>query len=134
MKSISTNCKANDSNILLETAKKNNITIRSDIIEFLKINSGGYPIKDVIIFDGEEYEIRVFLSLDISDSNYYIEKPLLFFMEKTKGKIIPIALDSGDNYYCVNNETGKVYYWVSEEKRYYCIADSLENFIVCFEE
>lgn len=134
MKSISTNCKANDSNILLETAKKNNITIRSDIIEFLKINSGGYPIKDVIIIDGEEYEIRVFLSLDISDSNYYIEKPLLFFMEKTKGKIIPIALDSGDNYYCVNNETGKVYYWVSEENRYYCIADSLENFIVCFEE
>lgn len=30
-------------------------------------------------------------------------------MDNTKGKIIPIGVDSGDNYFCVNNETGKVY-------------------------
>lgn len=133
MKSISTNCRTNHSNVLSNVAKKNSIVIRADIVSFFEMNSGGYPVKDIVEFDGEEYEVRVFLSLDDSDPNYYIEKPLLFFLEKTKGKIVPIGLDSGDNYYCVNNETGKVYYWCSGEDQYYCIADSLEDFAAHFD-
>ena len=133
MKSISTNCKNNFSNILSETNEKWNIVIREDIKDFLRKNSGGYPIKNYVVFNGEDYEVRVFLSLDSSDNNYYIEKPLNFFQERTRGKIIPIGLDSGDNYYCVNNETGKVYYWSSEDDKYYLLSESLTEFIKAFE-
>ena len=54
-------------------------------------------------------------------------------MKKTKGKIVPIGIDSGDNYYCVNNETGKVYYWSAGEDSYYCIAESIAEFVTLFE-
>ena len=132
MKSISTNCKSNYSNVLYDVANDNDIVIRQDIIDFLKMNSGGYPINDVVKFNGEEYEIRVFLSLDDSDANYYIKKPLEYFLKNTKGKIVPIGIDSGDNYYCVNNENGKVYYWSSSEDSYYYIAESIDEFASFF--
>ncbi len=79
-----------------------------------------------------EYEIRAFLSLDENDENYCIEKPLSYFLTKTKAKIIPIALDSGDNYYCVNNESGKVYFWSSDTDSYYLISENIEEFVNLF--
>ncbi|MFR6168520.1 MAG: SMI1/KNR4 family protein [Blautia wexlerae] len=39
-----------------------------------------------------------------------------------------MVLTSGDNYYCVNNENGKVYYWSSSEDSYYYIAESIDEF------
>ena len=111
MKCISNNCRLNENNKIFEDAEKSySESIRADIKEFLRANSGGYPIKDIIVSDGEEYEVRVFLSLDPSDENYYIARPMDYFLNNTNGKIVPIGIDSGDNYYCVNNETGKVYY------------------------
>ena len=132
MESISTNCKLKKGDILTKTEKEYDINFRADIKAFLEINSGGYPIKDIVVFDDEEYEVRVFLSLDDEDVNYYIEKPLKYFLDKTKGKIVPIGIDSGDNYYCVNNETGKVYYWSAGSDQYYCLAESLDDFILAF--
>lgn len=132
MEKISTNCKKSLSDILNIMAKKRNLVVRMDIKEFLEKNSGGYPIKDIVNFDGEEYEIRVFLSLDSSDVDYYIEKPLVFFLDKTKNKIMPIGIDSGDNYYCVNNDSGKVYYWSASEDQFFCIAKSLDEFVKAF--
>ena len=41
-------------------------------------------------------------------------------------------LTSGDNYYCVNNENGKVYYWSSSEDSYYYIAESIDEFASFF--
>ena len=133
MECISKNVKGNNSDILSNYSQDKSVTIRDDIKEFLKKNSGGYPKKDIVSFNGEEYEVRVFLSLDESDDNYYIEKPLFYFTEKTRGKIIPIGIDSGDNYYCVNNDSGKVYYWSSSEDKYYYLACSLEEFMDAFE-
>ena len=133
MKCICKNCtQVVNNTIWTETENKYQIKIRQDIQQFLTANSGGFPIKDIIIVDGEEYEVRVFLSLDSNDKNYYIEKPLNYFLENTKGKIVPIGIDSGDNYYCVNNENGKVYYWSAGENQYYCISESLEAFILQF--
>ena len=133
MKCICKNCtQVVNNTIWTETENKYQIKIRQDIQQFLTANSGGFPIKDIIIVDGEEYEVRVFLSLDSNDKNYYIEKPLNYFLENTKGKIVPIVIDSGDNYYCVNNENGKVYYWSAGENQYYCISESLEAFILKF--
>lgn len=115
MKCICKNCtQVVNNTIWTETENKYQIKIRQDIQQFLTANSGGFPIKDIIIVDGEEYEVRVFLSLDSNDKNYYIEKPLNYFLENTKGKIVPIGIDSGDNYYCVNNENGKCTIGVQE--------------------
>ena len=46
--------------------------------------------------------------------------------------MVPIGIDSGDNYYCVNNENGKVYYWSSSEDSYYYIAESIDEFASFF--
>lgn len=134
MKCIADDCKTSiNENVWREAEKKYGIVIRDDIKSFLESNAGGYPKKDIIVSDGEEYEVRVFLSLDENDKNYYIDKPLHYFLDRTKGKIIPIGIDSGDNYYCVNNETGKVYYWIADADRYYCIAEDVEAFVGMFE-
>lgn len=133
MKTISTECKTSyNENIWNETEKKFDICIRKDIKSFFESNNGGYPIKDIIIADGIEYEIRTFLSLDKADENYCIEKPMYYFLEQTKSRIIPLGLDSGDNYYCVNNENGKVYYWSANNNSYYVISESLESFVQLF--
>ena len=134
MNSISINIKTvyNEA-IWVAAERKHGIVIRSDIKDFLKLNNGGYPKNDIIIVDGNEYEVRVFLSLDKNDENYCVEKPLEYFLNRTNGKIVPVAIDSGDNYYCVNNETGKVYYWNANSDSYYLIAESLGGFIVLFE-
>ena len=115
-----------------EASLKYGVIIRDDIKNFLRGNNGGYPENGYIEADGEEYEVRVFLSLDESDENYYIEKPLKYFMQKTNGRIVPIGIDSGDNYYCVDNETGKVYYWSMETDRYYLVSQDIEKFILLF--
>lgn len=134
MKPISSHCDMCDNIQVLTSAETTyNIQIRGDIKEFLKQNSGGYPQKDLIKTSDDEYEIRVFLSLNKENKNYYIEKALDYFLGKTNGKIIPIGLDSGDNYYCVNNETGKVYFCSVGDNQYYCITNSLEEFSVLFE-
>lgn len=133
MKSISTNCNKHfDSGVFLDAEKKFSISIRNEIKDFIKMNAGGYPVKDIIVIDGEEYEIRVFLSADRKDPYFCIEKPMNFFLQKTHGKIIPIGIDSGDDYYCVNNETGKVYYWAHGEDLYYNLTATLSDFIECF--
>ncbi len=133
MNIISTECRTKyNENIWNEVEQKYDIFIRTDIKDFFKLNNGGYPIKDIIIFDEMEYEIRAFLSLDENDENYCIEKPLSYFLTKTKAKIIPIALDSGDNYYCVNNESGKVYFWSSDTDSYYLISENIEEFVNLF--
>lgn len=133
MKSIAKNTDYVENQTLLqEVEEKYKIQIREDIKEFIKLNSGGYPLKDVIEAEDDEYEVRVFLSVNKENTEYYLEKPLKYFLEKTKGKIIPIAIDSGDNYYCVNNENGKVYYWSSSEDSYYYIAESIDEFASFF--
>ena len=134
MKCISQNCNKNiDMSIIREAEKTYSISIREDIKDFIGSNAGGYPVKDIIVSNGDEYEVRVFLSLDDADAYYCIRKPLDYFLGKTNGKIIPIGIDSGDNYFCVNNQTGKVYYWSADEDSYSLICNSLNDFTALFE-
>ena len=59
MKRISNNCKLNINKRIFEDAEKSySISVRAEIKEFLENNSGGYPVKDVIVSDGEEYEVN----------------------------------------------------------------------------
>lgn len=133
MMCISEKCKKNRSDDIFRDAQiKYSVNIRKEIKDFVAVNSGGYPLKNVITANDEKYEVRAFLSLDPEDKNYCIKKPLDYFLEKTGGKIVPVGLDSGDNYYCVNNETGKIYYWSAAADQYYCIAQSIDDFIKLF--
>ena len=133
MKNIINEIRKN-ANVWEKAEEKHKITVRDDIRSFIQTNGGGYPEKDIITADGEDYEVRIFLSADAEDENYYIGKPLDYFLTKTNGKIVPIGIDSGDNYYCVNNETGKVYYWMAETDKYFPIADNLDKFCELFEK
>ena len=135
MRKIATDCRLSCNNAILNNAETTyGIAIRAEIKSFFKMNNGGYPIKDVIISDGTEYEVRAFLSLDKNDDNYCVERSLHFFLEKTRARIIPVAIDSGDNYYCVNNETGKVYFWRAGSDSYYLIANTVEAFTDLFRD
>ena len=111
---------------------KYTIAIPTVLIDFLSDNSDGKPKKKYIEVDGETYCVRRFLSLD-PNSEYYIEKPLDYFLSKTKKRIIPIGVDEGSNYYCMNIENGKVYFWASEEDKYFAIANSIEEFYKLFD-
>lgn len=135
MKNITDNVKHyTDMTVLDEAEKKFSVIIRKEIREFLKVNSGGYVLNQYPVFNNESYEIRVILSVDKNDESCYIKEPLDYFLGKTNGKIVPIAKNSGGNYYCINNETGKVYYWSPDEDLYYGIAETLEEFVdVCSE-
>ena len=82
----------------------------------------------MIEISGDEYEIRCFLSFNSGEYNS-IDIPLESFQKETHGKMIPIAKDSGDNYYCIHVETNKIYYWDKDEYLYYNLAESLETFL-----
>lgn len=113
--------------VFTEIEKQFEIRIRDDVKEFLTSNPG-YPKKGLIRIGEDQYDIRVFLSID-ANSEYYIKKPLMYYLEQTKGVMIPFAIDNSSGYYCTNNNSGKVYYHSSDAETYYCITNSLEQFI-----
>lgn len=95
---------------------------------FLKENNGGIPEKYCFEVNGEEYEIRCFLSFNKEEYNS-IYLPAESFQKETNGKIIPFAKDSADNYYCINTENLKIYFWSSEENLYYCLVKNFSEFV-----
>lgn len=107
---------------------KHGIKFSNEVVDFFMQNNGGIPLNKEIIIAGNEYEIRCFLSFNEGEYNS-IDKPAETFQRQTKGKIIPLAKDSGDNYYCLNIEKGSVYYWDKEDNEYYILADNFTEFI-----
>ena len=90
--------------------KKYGFKFEENVKRFFKENNGGIPQQSTIKVNGEEYEIRCFLSFNSGEYNS-IDMPMDSFQKETNGKIIPVAKDSGDDYYCIHTENGKVYYW-----------------------
>lgn len=111
-----------------EYERRYSITIDSDIKVFFDFNNGGVPTKNKFIIKNQEFEIRCFMSFNDNEYNS-IEKPFDFFQKNTKGKVYPIAKDSGDNYYCINVENKKIYYWSVDDNEYYFLADSFSEFL-----
>lgn len=96
--------------------------------EFFQYNNGGTPRKKNFEIGNDEYEVRCFLSFNDDEYNS-IRKPLESFQEETHGKIFPFAKDSGDNYYCLNVETGAVYFWSVDDEKYYKLTESFTEFV-----
>lgn len=117
-----------DVSIFNKIEKQYGIEIPESVKEFFILNNAGIPYSREICVQGREYEIRYFLSFNESDHNE-IFKALESFQKETKGKIIPLAKDSADNYYCQNLENDKIYYWDKEDGLYYKLSDSFCEFI-----
>ena len=107
---------------------KYDIEFSKDFISFMKLNNGGIPLKKQVELAGDLYEVRCFLSF-FDDEYNSIGKPLESFQKKTKGKIIPFAIDSGDNYFCLNLDTEKIYYWDREDDLFYLLSNSFTEFV-----
>lgn len=99
-----------------------------DVKNFFTKNNGGIPKRQIFKFKGKPYEVRCFLSFNDGEYNS-IKLPLASFQKETNGKMFPLAKDSGDNYYCLDLETGEVSYWSHDDDTYYPIANSFINFI-----
>lgn len=108
--------------------KKYQFAFPESVIDFFVNNNGGNPIKKEFAVNNTVYEIRCFLSFQDGDYNE-IYTALESFQKETNGKILPLAKDSGDSYYCLNVETENIYYWDKEENLYYKLADTFEEFI-----
>lgn len=117
-----------DYSIWKNLEEKYDIKIIQPIKEFIELNSGGDPLKSIINTQNGPHEVRKILSLTRTSKYYSIAKYADQFLNETHGKIIPVAVDSGGNYFCVNNETGKVYFWFEEDGLYYQVADDLNEF------
>lgn len=107
---------------------KYEIDFSNEFKTFFKENNGGIPLKNMFKVNGREYEIRCFLSFNDGEYNS-IKKPMASFLEETHGKIVPVAKDSSDCYFCINVENGKIYFWDKDDNLYYCIAQTLSEFI-----
>ena len=108
---------------------KYNINFPKDMIRFFEINNGGIPNKKEFAINGKEYELRCFLSFNQDEYNS-IHKAIDSFQIETKGKIAPFAKDSADNYYCINLETGIVYYCSGEENLYFKLTENFNSFLL----
>ena len=96
--------------------------------DFFKENNGGNPKKRSFEIGSDEYEVRCFLSFNDDEYNS-IRKPLQSFQDETHGKIFPFAKDSGDSYFCLNVESGAVYYWSVDDEKYYKLTDTFDDFV-----
>lgn len=129
MKIICTDVKPISDELAIDKIEdKYDIDFSKEFKTFFLENNGGIPINNIFEVNGKEYEIRCFLSFNKGEYNS-INIPLASFWEETKGKIIPIAKDSSDCYYCINIENGKVYFWDKDDNLYYCIAQTLPEFL-----
>ena len=95
---------------------------------FFTLNNGGIPYQKEFSAQGDDYELRCFLSFNAEDYNS-IFLPLASYQQETKGKIVPFAKDSADNYYCMHVETGEIYYNDNDDGLYYKIFASFADMI-----
>lgn len=112
--------------IFKELEYRYNINISEEYIQFIKNYNGGIPVKNIINIQYEEYEIRYFVSYNINDYNY-IGEAFGWFLQETKKKMIPIAKDSGDSYYCYGIDSGEIFYWDREINSYKIIFKTINE-------
>lgn len=101
------------------------------VIEFFKKNNGGTPYRNKFRVKGETYELRYFLSFNENDY-HFIGKALESFQKESNGVIFPLATDSGDDYFCLNLQDDKIYYWDADVNQYFNIARDFDTFIGYF--
>lgn len=86
----------------------------SPSVKHFMLTQGGAKQNCYIKINNSEYEVRAVLT--IGDGYWSIEKVIKSILNDSNNKLIPIAVDSGSNYYCVDLKGSTVYRENHEEE------------------
>lgn len=121
----------NDINAVDNFEKKYGISVPNDLKKCIINNNGGRPTpKTLKTKDGEELEVKALLSYNKDDIEN-IHNVIEYFIDNYSGKLLPFALDSAGNYYCIKD--GKVVLW-TQDSVIYEICDSFTEFLNMIEK
>lgn len=102
---------------------KYHVTIPDDLKNCIIEHNGGRPSPNTIkTKNGKEYDVKLLLSYNPEDKET-VYKCISYFCEK---KLLPFAVDSSGNYYCMCGN--KVVLWVQSDETY-DVSDSFSAFI-----
>jgi len=84
-----------------ETERKYNISIPYELRQCITQNNGGRPVPNTIsIGNGQETDVKCLLSYNADDKES-VYPVIKFFFEKYEGTLLPFAMDSSGNYFCL---------------------------------
>ncbi len=89
-----------------------NLSIPSEVKACITQNNGGRPVPNTISVDSKlETDIKCLLSYN-SDDKDSIFPVINFFIENYKGTLLPFAMDSSGNYFCMKGS--QVVLWTQD--------------------
>lgn len=110
--------------------KNYNLTIPTDIKTLFKNYNGGRPNKrNIQINNNDEVCIKMLLSFNKEDSEN-IYKVNDYFMKEFNKKVMPIAVEDGGNYFCINLDDESILYWNHESNELIKIESNLNKFLI----
>lgn len=91
------------------------VTLPQDYAQFLLDTNGGYPVNTVVpLPKKKQAEVQYFLAMKSKNAHANLEKAAGRMKGRIPEALLPIAINSGGDYYCLGIEgerTGKVYLW-----------------------
>ena len=113
-------------NALADFENRYGFSIGNELKDFIINHNGGRPIPKTMITDnGEEYEVKCFLSFNPDDTDS-VYKVIDFFTDNYSNSLLPFAKDSADNYFCLKD--GKIILWF-QDMTDTPICDSFSKFL-----
>lgn len=115
------------SNDLIDSfEKKYGYIVPEELKEVIIANNGGRPSPKILTNKvGQDFEIKSLLSYNNDDvENIY--RIIDFFVENYNRELLPFAMDSAGNYYCINNK--RVILWTQDDE-IITVCDSFNEFI-----
>lgn len=100
-----------------------------DFKEFIKINNGGYPEKDIFKLNGLNESINHFLTFKENVRGNIINSNVLEDLEGIRDTFVAIATDSFGNDIVFNREDKKIMFYEHEEEAKYYLADTFTEFL-----
>lgn len=119
-----------NANAVNEFEKKYGFSLPADLKDCIMRNNAGRPSKNLfVVGNGVEFEIKSLLSYNENDTeNVY--NVIGYFIEKYGHSMLPFALDSGNNYYCVKDN--KIILWTQDGENILPVCNSwteMENLL-----
>lgn len=114
-----------DSSSLTEIEAKIKFPIPQSLRKCILENNGGRPVPNAISLPDGDNDVKCLLSYNRGDTES-IFKILDFFIQNYLGSLLPFAMDSAGNYYCVQGE--KIVLWTQENEIVH-VCDSFDSFV-----
>lgn len=115
-----------DKTSLSEVERKIVFSIPKELRQCILENNGGRPVPNAIhLSNGDDNDVKCLLSYNRDDTEN-VFKILDFFIQNYSGSLLPFAMDSAGNYYCVRGE--EVVLW-TQECEIVRVCDSFDLFL-----